>query len=602
VTIGEIVNRHRKPILVGGLLLVFIVQAVASMSQKSVTVDESVYIAAGYYHLKTGDFRFNMTNPPLMKLAAALPLLAMDVDLPGPIALSEKRSWKDEWHYAGDFLYENRTSAESILMAARLPSLALAVLLGAYIFQWSRLLYGENAALFSMVLFCFSPSILAHSRLATQDIGLAALMFLFCFHFWKFMRHSQVSGLVICGGLFGLALLTKHLGLFLIPISGLYALYVVFFRKDTAALDRLPLVKHLQPKGPTWVRHLIALTASYLVIGLVGLFVLNLGYGFQGSLSPLSEYVDPARLQERLSAQNPILSGAADLALEAPIPAPSPYVEGIKFQSKNIGRDRSMYFNGEIHDQASWYFLPIAFLIKTPLPLLLLTAMALASMCAQRRMHDAECFWLIFLSILLLLFIFLSEVNVAVRYLLPIYPLLFVLAGRAWLASEAMGKSAKVGALALALWFVVGSASVYPNYLAYFNEIIGGPASGHKYLVGTNLDLGQDLPGLARYMRDTNTESIKLGYYGSADASHYGIEYEYLPSVGLAPKNQSERWWYDMNAEERASIRLEPVKGTYAISANLLVGRFYPNAYKYFRNRAPNRKIGHTIFLYNIDK
>ena len=67
-------NRTRRiRVYVGAMLILFSAQALLSMRLKSVTVDEIMYIAAGYYHLRTGDFQLNMTNPPLMKVVSAAP-------------------------------------------------------------------------------------------------------------------------------------------------------------------------------------------------------------------------------------------------------------------------------------------------------------------------------------------------------------------------------------------------------------------------------------------------------------------------------------------------------------------------------------------------
>jgi hypothetical protein len=40
---------------------------------------------------------------------------------------------------------------------------------------------------------------------------------------------------------------------------------------------------------------------------------------------------------------------------------------------------------------------------------------------------------------------------------------------------------------------IYSTLSVFPHSLAYFNEASGGPENGHKHLLGSNLDWGQDL-------------------------------------------------------------------------------------------------------------
>jgi len=42
-------------------------------------------------------------------------------------------------------------------------------------------------------------------------------------------------------------------------------------------------------------------------------------------------------------------------------------------------------------------------------------------------------------------------------------------------------------------WNIVSAARIFPHYLAYFNELAGGPDTGYKWLVDSNLDW--DKPG-----------------------------------------------------------------------------------------------------------
>ena len=66
-----------------------------------------------------------------------------------------------------------------------------------------------------------------------------------------------------------------------------------------------------------------------------------------------------------------------------------------------------------------------------------------------------------------------------------------------------------------------------------FNELAGGPATGYTKLADSNLDWGQDLPGLRQYMERENIDSVKLSYFGRAFPEAYGIKYEPLPSFPL---------------------------------------------------------------------
>ena len=59
------------------LLMAFFLQNVLEMRQQSATMDEVAHLPAGYSYVVTRDFRMNPEHPPLVKVLAALPLLAL---------------------------------------------------------------------------------------------------------------------------------------------------------------------------------------------------------------------------------------------------------------------------------------------------------------------------------------------------------------------------------------------------------------------------------------------------------------------------------------------------------------------------------------------
>ena len=144
----------------------------------------------------------------------------------------------------------------------------------------------------------------------------------------------------------------------------------------------------------------------------------------------------------------------------------------------------------------------------------------------------------------------------------------------------------------MVLWLIIGSAKIFPHYLTFFNELAGGPDNGHKILIDSNLDWGQELIGLRNYMTQENISSVKLSYHGTADPTAYGVVYEPLPSY---PYNQ---WTSDTVPD---SV-LNPPNGVYAISANNLQGLRFKNhdLYATFRQRRPDAVLGHSIFIYRI--
>ena len=148
------------------------------------------------------------------------------------------------------------------------------------------------------------------------------------------------------------------------------------------------------------------------------------------------------------------------------------------------------------------------------------------------------------------------------------------------------------------LYYAFSTLMTSPYYLAYINEIVGGPNNGYKFTVGSNIDHGQDLLGLKRYMEKNNIKRIKLSYWGSIDPKNYGISYEYMPS----PYFQAWEADYARYLEtryENCSAR----KGIMAISITNLqnVHLINKTCYNWLKKYEPIEKIGYSIFVYNIE-
>lgn len=584
------------------LIILLAAQAIVSTQQKSVTVDEIMYITAGYYHLRTGDFQMNMTNPPLMKLVSALPLLALDLELP---AIEDNpKDWDliKQWQYARSFLYHNRVDADKILFLVRLPIVAVSIILGLYVFIWSKELYGEKAGLFALFLYSFSPNILAHSRLATQDLGLAAFMFISTYYFWKYISRSTAKSLALCGIFFGMAMLTKTAASFLIPIFVIYGLIGILKKNGLGIYEKLPLMGRINQRGIR-LQQLISLAFSFLLIGFLGIIVLNVGYGFQGSFRPISKEYHPA-IYERLPINNAVVRWLSNLLLALPLPLPSPYVQSLIFQSSLTTNSGSVYFAGNIYDLGLWYLMIISFLIKTPLPVLMLLAVSVAYFIIQKGQLEAERLIVTFISFIMFIFSYFSNVNVGLRYVLPIYPFVHLLISRLFVLPFKRRKLIGGILTTLSIWYLLGALMIHPHYLAYFNEIIGGPKNGYKYLADSNLDWGQDLKGLKCYMEKNDIQKIKLAYFGSADAAYYGIDYDYLPSVGLAPQEPGQYWWYEIDADYKKQVA--PQEGIIAVSANILASPgwlrpLFHSTYEWLRRYEPVDQVGYSILIYEID-
>ncbi|GAM10528.1 hypothetical protein OR1_02817 [Geobacter sp. OR-1] len=173
----------------------------------------------------------------------------------------------------------------------------------------------------------------------------------------------------------------------------------------------------------------------------------------------------------------------------------------------------------------------------------------------------------------------------ALRYVLPIYPFIFVMVG--FLGTYLL--QYRYLASMFIIWYLASAWYIAPHYLAYFNEIAGGPGNGYKYLVDGNLDWGQDLPGLKKFMDENGIKRISLSYFGADSPERYGIKYDWLPSH------------YLFNPEPDKEVRVTPDQ-LVAISATNLQGVYFDdkNQYKWLLDYKPVAKIGYSIFVYDL--
>ncbi len=579
------VTRRFNPLLFAVLALVFF-QSVLIMQKDSPTYDESNHIACGYSYLTTGDFRMSLAQPPLARVLMALPLLAIRPNLN-----LDTESWRkaDDWTFAREFMFHSGNDADSILFWARFPSVLLCLLLGFFVFKWSRELYGPRAAWFSLVLYAFSPDILAHGRLATTEMALASFSFISAYYFWRLLEAPGRRIALLSALFLGLGLSSKYSGLIFV-ISFLLIAVVWGLRKRSHAAPSdgaFPSGRAASSGGATpsdrgrvWTgrdaRKLKLLLGYCVVILVVGGLIALMSSGL--TMKPVLDY--PA-VQGKIAKfgeggvfvfGNPRLSAMAQ-SLAATVPLPR-YVVGTLFNHFHFKRGHLAYLRGEWKLGGWWYYFPITLLVKEPLPLFLLMGLAVYLGVRRRRpLSSAELVLICIPVVTLLWSMAFVRLNIGFRHLLFILPFFYVLLGSVVArqdsrpASESAPEPAPEHAgvesqgvsspdetshardwlkprfllsLLLLAWFCLESAVVSPHHLAYFNELAGGPKGGVNWLVDSNLDWGQDLKRLRDYAERNHVESLRLLYFGTADPAYYGLNYAPLTLADFQNLQDSE--------------------------------------------------------------
>jgi hypothetical protein len=572
-------------VVLAGFCVVFSLLALSSVAQDSATFDEPSNLGSGYLELTRGNYWLKPETLPLIKMLAAAPLLVRPPRLP-PI------DWRDRWRFYDHFVYDGN-GGDTLLMVARAAVLPLSLLLGGVVFVWTRRLFGRGAALFALFLYCFEPNLLAHAPLVATDLAVACFVFLALYGLFLLVERASVSRLLLMALAFALAVVTK--------LSTAPMILVVALLGCVVSLSKAVIPVRLAGRvvGTLANRRqkLLGLGAALLVTALVTWIVIWATYRFSYSAADSIGMPQPVEWAWMASEGTPVwrvLTWFREVKV-----LPEPYVYNFFFHL----RIKSLipgFLLGEVRQGGWWYYFVVTFLVKTPIPLLILAALALAVHARRWRTTALTSAFLAVPAAVYFVFISASGINMGHRHVLAVLPFLMVLTGtlvpwaaerRAWV---------RVGLVALSLWYVGSSCSVFPHYLAYFNEFAGGPSRGYRYLVDSNLDWGQDLKGLKRYMDRHGIERVWLSYFGMANPDYYGIRHELLPgSTIVDPKRQRP----DLVALER----LPRLPGVVAISATNLQGVYLPlffglnrGYFATYRDMTPIAQIGHSIFLYRV--
>ena len=522
------------------LAVVFLFQAVFSMWDDSPTFDEIIAPAIGYAELLTGDLGLVDDHPPLYRTFIALPLfLAFKPAIPLSHDSWQRRAkgMQDRYDFAHEFFYTANHNADRMLFWSRLPVVFLSLVLGLLVFGWAKELYGQFAGLFALFLYCFEPNIIAHSRLTTNDLILTLFIFLTIFQFWHYRNAPSLRPLILTGISLGLALLSKFSAVMLLPM--LFLLAFLAMKKERKAEAILPFWT-LQSRGAIGSIGLVFNTL--FLISIIALGVVLLFYGAQWRL----------------------------------------FIHGVYNAVAHYQGGHYAFLLGSYSTQGWWYYFPIAFLLKTPIPLLIYILVAFLFL--SFRKDKAEYFLLVPVGIIISLAL-LGHINIGIRHILPIYPFLIVLASSIATVQFTRPRFFFTCFGGLALWYLFSTLSIFPSYLAYFNEFVG-PQRGYRALVDSNLDWGQDLKRLKQFMDKERITQIYLSYFGTANPCYYGIRFKYLPGspsgCGEKPNNQPTDF--------------------IAVSATNLQSVYFSDkgSFEWLKSYKPIAQIGYSIFVYDI--
>ena len=473
---------RRYAVLAVLLTAIAVARIVSTYRVFNATFDEPAHLATGMEWLDKGQYTIESLHPPLARVAVALGPYLDGIRSQGHSAL-----WREAYFvmYSGDYY---RT-----LTLMRLGVIPLFVLLCFAVWVWTRGLYGDEAALVAVGLTSLLPPVLAHASVATTDMALTATLVLTLFAFTRWLHDPGWKWSLALGVAGGLAVLSKFsAGPFLVVAGILYiaarlllprtfALPPVVILSEASVSAQGDPERSTASSGRQWVPGaLTALAASLLVIWA----------GYRFSVSEIGGM---------------------------PLPAPE-FVKGLYKVAERNGLGLEAYLLGELRTHGWWYFFPVTLAVKTPIPFLLL-AIAGAGFAIRYALRTRS--WLYLAPLLgaaaVLGFSMISNINIGVRHVLPVYPLLAIGAAGIVMAlwhSTARPQINRAIVVVAVAWLSFSSVRAHPDYVAWFNEFAGDRPD--RIVVNGDLDWGQDLDRLADTLDARGVTSVHIAYFGSA--------------------------------------------------------------------------------------
>ncbi len=501
------------------ILLISAVVMLVLARADSLTMDELAHIPSGYSYVRYLDFRLNPEHPPILKALSGFPLLFMDVKFP-----TESPKWLSEinaqWDLGRMFIFESGNDSSLLIFLARLGPILLTLLLIWFIYRWSKEMVGGKWALLPALLIGLSPNFLSHGHYVTTDIVAAFGIAFATYYFLRFLANPSGKN-VFCAGLaFGLAQLSKFSAVLLLPYFVILIILKVL-NLSIAQEEKFSWKRFFSLSYSYISRTIVSFIIGFLLLvyPIYGLFTWNypiekqvadttsILQSFANGPTPPGQLCQPTRC---LADMTIWMSGNH---LTRPL---AEYSLGVLMVMQRSAGGNNNYFMGNVSASGSHFYFPAVYLMKEPLPILLMVLGALVFGIwriknIRKEVPPGTGFWrktfawidnnftesaLLLFVVLYWLYSIRSPLNIGFRHLFPTLPFIYLLIANSWQRHHLMhpaGKTSRYVLAILIIWLGLETAYVYPNYLSYFNPVAGGTSNGYRYVTDSNYDWGQDL-------------------------------------------------------------------------------------------------------------
>ena len=667
-----------EALLVAGCLVIYAVTSFTASQTKSNTFDEIAHLSNGVSFWRTGDYRM----APLALLTQRWLTLPIHLSSAKSPSLDQE-AWRlsRDWEFASQFFFQNGNNVERMLALGRGMNVLLGVALGCVLYGWSRSLFGWKGGVATLFVYACDPTMLAHGGLATTDIAATLCFAASLWALWRVFHRLSWISVLSSGVLLGCALLAKMSSLLIAPIA-LIALAIRLASGRPLTIHFVGAAREIRNRFAQSV-YLAVAAATHVVLAAA---VIWAAFGFRysvvnESLGAARDEVEISWIGSEGSGEGGALAAVAEV-IERHRLLPEGYV--IAIQDLAVAtQQRPAYLNGRYSAEGFLLYFPYAVLYKTPPEIWLLAAIAATvalsgirrsaggkrrgdrrrksqpesedSSASPEQVHPSVLYrltplivwWLVYW-----LFALKSDLNIGHRHILPTYAPLYVglgFLGRLFATNaNGVGRRRSIAVVLLLALLAIESFLTWPNYLAYFNLIAGGSRNGHRHLIDSSLDWGQDLPALADWLRKENPQGpdakpVYLGYFGTADPAYYDIDAIPLPRDYYQRSQVGQAWGGGLYCVSATTLHVNGVGAAYgewtrddeAYYAKLLslmrrldqarnspdamrrlrvafgddVAEWAPREFDqarfgrlmaYLRSREPIERIHHTIFIYRL--
>lgn len=608
--------------------------------------DELAHIPAGYGYVHNLSYDLNPEHPPLIKALAMLPVLFLHPNFPtsNPAWTTEVNG---EWDMGTAFLYQSGNDATAIIETARVMPMLVTILLIILIYFVARRLMGNLWALLPTFLFALDPTVLGQGHYVTTDIGAAFGILLSTYFFLKYVDDPSSKRLWWAGITFGIAQLTKFSAPLLIPFF-IFLMFVLWLRDNRTFKGFWKYVWKL----------ILIFAIGYILIVYPVYFLFTVHY-------PMAKQISDTTTTLASFATGPTPAGQicdgvrcfADFDIwmsKSVILRPyAEYLLGILMALQRVDGGNTIYFLGQIRGSGGWLYFPILFLLKEPLPTLIIVIGALfmslwwiarkilrkSSLDDPRRrlvspkelfsqyLHEYfDEFAMASFVVMYWAYSMHSPLNIGIRHIMPTIPFIFILASGVWKkwilqinirSLGAIARSFFAGAakyillIILLFWLLLETLFAAPYFLSYFNEFGGGVGGGYHFVTDSNYDWGQDLLRLQSWVNaNPQVDKIAVDYFGGGNPQYYlgDKEVPWSSSMGN-PTAQGIHWLaVSVNDLQGAIEPLAPGQSRNASDTYAWLTALRPPADatgtwlggNMGNVPTPDYRVGTSIFIYHI--